>query len=104
MDWNGVEWDGVEDANNWYMILLLKLNANRPKKKNKTFNNLENKRTRAHCHKLDHVNKHKIKNKKTKKRRTHHVLESWCRKIEIKNALPYIIISNACTNIQNTNA
>jgi hypothetical protein len=35
--------------------------------------------------------------KKRKKRRTHHVLESWCKKIEIKNTFPYIIILNACT-------
>jgi hypothetical protein len=48
------------------MILLLKLDANRPTKTNKTLNNLENKRTRAHCHKLDHVNKHKIKKQKNK--------------------------------------
>jgi len=64
------------------MILFLKLDANKQKQTNKTLNNLENKRTRAHCHKLDHVNKHTHKTKKTKKRRKHHVLESWCKKID----------------------
>ncbi len=39
--------------------------------------------------------------KKTKKRRTHHVLESWHKKNEFKNTFPrthsHIIISNTCT-------
>jgi hypothetical protein len=85
------------------MMMFLKLDANRQKKKKKTLNDLENKITIMHYHNLI-MQTNTQKNKNTKKRRTHHVLESWCRKIEIKNALPYIIILNACTKIQNTNA
>jgi hypothetical protein len=48
------------------MILFIKFGANIQKQTNKTLNNLENKITRAHCHKLDHVNKHTQKQKREK--------------------------------------
>jgi hypothetical protein len=52
--------------------MFLKLDANGQKLTNKTLNNLENKITRVHCHKLDRVNKHT--HKKKKQRREEHTM------------------------------